>query len=176
MATADPDLARSRFIGALRRIRAGLELQRSRIVGNVDAAPRMFEGTPYEVTDLSGVPTNDLDYYVFELGRLREAGRAIIKAFGKPAEIVEAAEEFKQAIPRMWETRNPLTHPSDDSRLDDVAWFSGLVELKAGGSVEYLVDPRYSHHNAALKFADAMLVYLRAGVCDSIAGGLSPAE
>lgn len=91
------------------------------------------------------------------------------KAFGNPPEIVAAATEFEAAIPRMWETRNPITHPSDDARLDDVAWFSMLVELKPGGGVEYLVDPQYAHHGAAEKLATTLLEFLRSGLQDSIA-------
>lgn len=168
MPTADPDLARSRFIGATKRILAGLELERNRILARAADAPRLLAGTPYEIVDLTGTPDNDLDYYVFELGRLREGAKEAIRAFGRPPELVAAAKEFEAAIPRMWETRNPITHPSDDDRLDQMTWFSALVELKPDGSAEHVIDPRYQHHEAAVKFAETLLEYLRAGVRDSL--------
>lgn len=87
---------------------------------------------------------------------MRELTHAINKTFDYPAEIVSALASFDQAIPRLRSVRNPLTHPSDDDRLDGVAWFDSVVRLLPNGSVEYLVDPRYEHHDAALELTRAL--------------------
>ncbi len=161
MISTDLDRARSRFINAINRFIVGARLQRERLATTAAKAPRLLEGTPEEVIDLTGTPGNDLDYYVYELGRLQAAAREIVKVFGEPPEIVEALKVFDTAVPNLRAARNPLTHASDDSRLDDVVWFSALARMKPGGDVEYLVDPRYGHHDAAEALAAAMLNYLR---------------
>ena len=66
MVSKDVDRAIDRFLSASSRIRKGLILQRSRIMQAADEAPKLFEGKPYQVTDLSGTHENDLDYYVYE--------------------------------------------------------------------------------------------------------------
>jgi hypothetical protein len=53
-----------------------------------------------------------------------------------------------------------LTHPSNDERLDDVAWFDSVVKLGPNSSVEYVVDPRYQDHDAALELSRALSRYL----------------
>jgi hypothetical protein len=57
-----------------------------------------------------------------------------------------------------------VTHPSDDDRLDNVAWFDSVVRLAPSGPVEYLVDPRYQDHDAALELSRALLTYLEAAL------------
>jgi hypothetical protein len=116
------------------------------------------------VVDLTGQPGNDLDYYIYELARLQDAARAVIKVFESPDAVAQALKRFNLAIPNLRSARNPLTHASNDARLDDVAWFSSLVRLGSDGSVEYLVDPRYEHHQAAEDLAEALLAFLRAGL------------
>lgn len=165
MASTDTEQARSRFVVARRRISQGLETQRARIMGRTAQAPKLFGGTGHEVTDLTGDAGNDLDYYVYELARLRELTCAINKTFDHPVEIVDALASFDQAVPHLRSIRNPLTHPSDDNRLDGVAWFDSVVRLLPNGSVEYLVDPRYEHHDAALELCRALGTYLQADVC-----------
>jgi hypothetical protein len=130
MESEDPDRARSRFIRAVQRCIAGARLQRERIITNADAAPRLLAGTNYEVVDLTAVPDNDFDYYIYELTRMREAARTTIRVFDEPRSVVEALQQFDAAVPRLREIRNPLTHPSDDNRLDDVSWFSADFRLK----------------------------------------------
>lgn len=164
MPTSDPDRARSRFIAAVKRFIQGARLERDRIVEGAASAPRLLEGTPQEAIDLTSVPENDLDYYAYELVRLQDAAREIIRVFDKPAVIVEALAKFDASVPHVRKARNPLTHASDDARLDDVVWFSALTRLHPNGTVEYLVDPRYSHHDAAEALAEAMLSFLRAGL------------
>lgn len=164
MSSKNLDRARSRFITAVSRFIAGAQLQQDRLATAAASAPRLLEGTPEEVIDLTGTPGNDLDYYVYELVRLQDAAREIIKVFDAPLEIVEALKAFDAAVPRLRAVRNPLTHASDDARLDDVGWFSALVRLRPGGHVEYLVDPRGEHQDAAEALAGSMLAYLRSGL------------
>lgn len=76
--------------------------------------------------------------------------------------MVDALALFDQAVPHLRSIRNPLTHPSDDNRLDGVAWFDSVVRLLPNGSVEYLVDPRHEHHDAALELIRALGTYLQA--------------
>lgn len=111
MAPNDAARARSRFLAALRRIAKGLETQRGRIMGRTAEAPRRFGGTDHEVTDLTGDPGNDLDYYIYELARLRDLARTIHKTFDHPPEIVDAVAKFDQAVPNLRRIRNPLTPP-----------------------------------------------------------------
>jgi len=161
MTSTDPDRARSRFISAVQRIIGGARLCRERVLAGRNTAPKLLANTPYEVVNLTGVPPNDLDYYTYELGRLQDTAREVNKAFGSPQEVVSALSAFEDAVPRLREARNPLTHPSDDARLDDVGSFSALVRLDVGGGVVYLVDPRHEHHDAAERLAAELLRYLR---------------
>lgn len=112
--------------------------------------------------DLRGDPGNDIDYYVYELARLQDLAKEMNRAFGDPAEVVHALASFDATVPALRTIRNPLTHPSDDARLDGVAWFDSVVKLRANGEVEYLVDPRYGHHDAALELSRALSAYLEA--------------
>ena len=92
--------------------------------------------------------------------RLQDLTREAITAFAKSQELVDALAAFDAAILKLRELRNPLTHTSDDARLDDVMWFDAHVRLRPDGSVEYLVDARYQHHDAATALGDAVLTYL----------------
>lgn len=75
MPSKDPDRARSWFINAVNRFIEGARLERDRVIRTAAEAPRLLEGTPHEVVNLTGIPDNDLDYYVYELGRLQDAAR-----------------------------------------------------------------------------------------------------
>ncbi len=160
-AGADLHRACSRLIAATVRILDGARMQRERIIQRSDVAPRLLEGSPYEVIDLTGQPGNDLDYYAYELARLQDAAREVVRVFGAPADVVAALACFDRSIPNLRSARNPLTHTTNDARLDDVAWFSSLVRLKPDGSTEELIDPRYGHHDAAEDLAASLLAYLR---------------
>ncbi len=98
----------------------------------------------------------------------------MLKAFGNPQQVKDALASFDAVLPNIRHIRNPLAHPSDDARLDDVAWFSALVRLRVDGTVEYLLDPRYQHHDAAVALADALIAYLRAGIRTSLAPVFDP--
>jgi len=116
--------------------------------------------------NLTDTPGNDLDYYIYELVRIREAARAICKVFESPPEVVDALATFDGAIPHLRETRNPLTHVSDDDRLDNFGWFSALVRFGPNGSVERLIDPR-DQHGAVEALAEVLLAYLGGGLAAS---------
>jgi len=133
-------------------------------------APRLLPDSTYPVTFYShDNPDNDLDYYIYELTRLSEVGKSIIKVFGGPQHLIDAQTKFESGIPRLREIRNPLTHPNDNSELDEVAWFSSVVRLMPDGGSEELVDPRYEHHDFAIEYAQALRTYLSAHIQEAIA-------
>jgi hypothetical protein len=166
-ANRDLDLTRSRFIGAVTHIRDGLRLCRDRVIDVQAKAPRLLEGTPHEVINLTEVPESDLDYYAYELGRLRHVAIAVLPIFGEPQELVAAVATFDAAIPHLKAIRDPLTHRNDTDELDDVSWLGALVRLRMDGSVEYLIDARYQQHDEAEALAAALLDYLRVGLRSS---------
>jgi hypothetical protein len=162
MPQSDRSAVKRRFEFMATRITTGLELQRQRIQDCYDRAPRLLPGSTIEVVDLTADRDrgNDLDYYIYELGRLQDAGREILKAFDRPQAVVDALEAFDRAIPNLRRIRNPLTHTDGTDRLDNVTWFSSVVALEGVGQVRDLVDPRYGHHDAALALAKAIESYL----------------
>ncbi|MEV6242470.1 hypothetical protein [Lentzea sp. NPDC051838] len=164
----DYDKAASRFLEALRRIGAGIVRQRERILDRADNAPRLLSGTPHEVIDLTGDDGNDLDYYIFELARLNDVGKSIIKVFGQPQELLDAQRAFEDVLPSLREIRNALIHPNNDEKLDNVAFFSSVIRLLPGGEVRQLVDPRYGQHDAAIDYHAMLTAYLRAHVAAAI--------
>jgi len=173
---AEPDLTRAaeRFLQAVHRVEAGLIRQRDRILDRAAKAPRLLEGTEYEVINLLDDPGIDLDYYVYELGRLRHVADATIKVFergtkAKPQPLVDARADFDAAIPKLKDIRDPVTHPNNDNKLDKVAWFSSVVNLHPDGSVEYLVDPEGHQHDVALALAKALTAHCRQVIADAIA-------
>jgi anion-transporting ArsA/GET3 family ATPase len=169
MAKRDLDKSASRFLNALRRTAAGLEQQRQRILDRAATAPRLLPDSQFPVIDLTGDPENDLDYYIYELARLQDIGKSMIKIFGQPQELLDAQAKFDVGIPNLRVIRNPLTHPNDNDELDEVAWFSSAVKLKPDGSVEELIDPRYEQHEVATAYWLALTQYLRARVRLAIA-------
>lgn len=159
----DPHKARSRLLHATKRFIEGARLERDRLAEREANAPRLLQGTPYEVINLTGLPTNDLDYYAYELARLQDAAKATIAALDSPPEVVRALEAFDASVPGLRAARNPLTHASDDARLDYVAWLGGIERLLPGSDVEILVDPR-EHHDAAEALASSLTEYLRSAI------------
>ncbi len=129
-------------------------------------APKLLDGT---VTNFGTEPGNDLDYYAYELNRLRELGRSVTKVWGEPQDLVDAGAAFDDGIPNLRKIRDPLTHPNDDDRLDNVAWLGALMNLDGDGGVTYLIDPRYNHHDVALEYSRVLIEFLRAHVKASIA-------
>jgi hypothetical protein len=91
----------------------------------------------------------------------------MIEVFDAPPEIVAALDVFDQAIPELRNVRNPLTHASDDARLDDVGSFTAVMRFQVDGRAVPLIDPRYQHHDAAETLAEELLAFLRAGLRSS---------
>ncbi len=152
----------SRFVAGIKRCRAGLSLQRERIRQRNAQAPRLHPGTPYEVTDFSGLPENDFDYYAYELGRLRCIAKEITEHFDEPGVVTSALNEFDRKLPHVARVRNPLTHIDGRSRADRFVAFSALVELGAFGDVDYLLDPTSVAEQRAIEdLSEAMLAFLR---------------
>jgi hypothetical protein len=125
----DLGLAAQHFLNPLRRNGVGLETQRQRILDRAENAPRLLEGTRGEVLNLTGDEGLDLDYYIYELARPQDTGRSIVKVFKQPRELLEAQASFDAAIPNLRVIRNLLTHPNDDDKLDEVAFFSSALNL-----------------------------------------------
>lgn len=71
MAKRDLTKSAERFQQALRRTVYGLERQRQRVLDQAANAPTLPAGDR-EVINLGSDPGNDLDYYVYELARLRD--------------------------------------------------------------------------------------------------------
>lgn len=166
-ANRDLDQSASRFLRMLRHTKAGLELQHRRVLEREANAPLLNvtpEATVYDADDEG----NDLDYYTYELARLRAMGTSIARVFGE-ASLEHAGDALEAAIPALRTIRNPLTHPNDDDRLDDVVWFGSLVRLSPDGRVEYLIDPRYHHHDLAIAYVDQLIDFLRDKVKHAIA-------
>jgi len=170
MVSRDMDRAIDRFLSASSRIRNGLITQRARTMQSEAEAPRYFEGEPHEYVDLSGTFENDLDYYIYEIGRARFIASAMQRPFGYPSVIEEAVAGFDLIVPHAKFIRDARTHPVDDDKLDQVVNLSGAVRLepKPFGGVTYLVDPRYQHHEAALDLLDAIDTFLREQLRDSM--------
>ncbi len=109
-ASPNLDRARSRFLNAIKRGINGARMQRQWILETSASAPRLLEGSPYEVIDLTGQPDNDVDYYIYELASLQDLAREVIRVFGAPGVVVQALERFESAVPNLRTARNPLTH------------------------------------------------------------------
>lgn len=163
MVSKDIDRAVDRFLAASSRIRNGLVQQRARILHAEASAPRIDAGSAGEVVNLTGTFENDVDYYVYEMGRLRAMVKAMGRPFGDPKELTEALRTFDKAVPHMKELRDARTHPIDGDRLDDVGTFTAAVRFSRDRKrkVVYLVDPRYHHHDSAMALLDVADAYLR---------------
>jgi hypothetical protein len=173
--TQDIDTSVRRFLAANRRVAAGIVKQHQRIVSREKDLPRLLAGTPEEVIDSTGAFQNDVDYCIYEVGRLRVLVKTeALVVFSHPPELVDAVSRFEEAIPRLQSIRNSLTHFDDTDRLDRFATFAAAVDILPSGDVEYLVDPRHNHHDAALALSQALFDYLRPILRQSIADDPPP--
>jgi hypothetical protein len=163
------DKAVQRFLAASRRIRTGLEVQRRRIQDGYDNAPSVLEGEPFEWVNVSDMHENDVDYYVYEMGRLRAMVKAMERPFGFPTELGEALKGVRRLGPKTQGHSGSSTHPADNDALDRVATFSAAMEFHDDGSVDYLVDPRYQHHDATIALLDVVEAFLRTKLKETIA-------
>jgi hypothetical protein len=150
----------SRLAYAVNHVISGLRMQRDRIAEHERTAPRFLEGEPTEITDLTGTPPQDLDYYVMELGRLQELAKTAKKKFSDSTEVRDALAAFDEAIPHLRLARNIVTHPQDP-RYADTANFTSFVRLEPDGGVTYLVDPLHADHDAAEALAADLMAFLR---------------
>src|ERR1700750_2489026 len=101
----DPVAAVPRYLSGTRAIRQGLKLQRERILAAKTETPLLLEGTPAEVVNFTDVPANDLWYYVYELGRLRDLTDPAANFFDE-ATLRDALTELDAQIPDLHEARN----------------------------------------------------------------------
>lgn len=120
MISKDIDRATDHFLSASARIRNGLVTQRARIMQAAVEAPRLRSDGPNEYINLSETFANDVDYYVYEIGRARFIAVAMQRPFGYPKALEEAVDVFDEAIPHAKFIRDARTHPVDDDKLDDV--------------------------------------------------------
>lgn len=159
MVTEDVSRTVERFLAASGRIRQGLAIQRERVESAYNNAPRTTAGGTLEWIEVTGIKGNDLDYYAYEVGRLHDLVEEMLKSFKRPAKLVTALEEFEAAVPKFKQFRNPSTHMGDD-RLDDVITSFAAIRLLANGDADYLVDPRYQQHDAAIELLDFVHKFL----------------
>jgi hypothetical protein len=142
MVAKNLEQAVSRFKSATSRIREGLTIQRQRIQDAYDAAPRIFEGEPFEWVEVSGISVNDVDYYAYELVRLWKTAEAMQRPLGFPQELTDAIEEFAKAFPRLLTYRNATTHFANTPDLDNVVVLSSALEPDDDGmSLRAMVSP-----------------------------------
>jgi hypothetical protein len=160
MAPRDYEKAAQRFMFAARRTTKGLKLQKGRIEWEAENAPEILPGSEVKVRVLDSDKSTDIDYYIYELARLEDIGKSVIKVFGRPPELVDAQAAFDQAIPLLRKARNPLTHPNDTDEMEGFMWFSSLVLDDGYGNPRALVDPRYGQHDAAMAYSKALTNYL----------------
>ena len=142
------------YMAVNRRIREGLELQRDRLLQRKSAIREHLD-------EYILGPSNDLDYYIYELARLQDLARTIAREFHAAQPVAVALKTFDVAIPHLRKLRNPLTHPSNDKRLDNIKYLVSaehVEDFKHRGTV-YL-DPDSEHHEAALALSEAMDTYL----------------
>jgi hypothetical protein len=160
MAQRDYEKAAQRFLFAARRVTKGLRLQKERIEWEAEHAPEVLPGYEIQVRVLDSDKSTDIDYYVYELARLEDIGKSVIKVFGGPSQLVDAQAAFNEAIPLLRRARNPLTHPNDNDEMEGFMWFSSLVMNDGYGNPQNLVDPRYEQHQAAMAYSKALTDYL----------------
>ncbi len=136
---------RSRLLSALDRSWRGAETCRARLAALTTNAPAAGP-----VKDLRGLFTNDVDYYALEAVRIMNiAGRIADDRDEQRAVIDEARAHLDRVAPQLRDYRNATVHADEpDHRTADVAYFGQAVRFLPGGGVEYLVDPRYEHHDA----------------------------
>ncbi|OZD77251.1 hypothetical protein CH260_08445 [Rhodococcus sp. 05-2256-B2] len=166
----DTEAAITRFLRGIRRVTAGLNMQQKKIADNDRVIQELAAQHPESLADFTGSPENDVDYYIYELGRLTALAREISNFFKSPTELVTALAQFEREVPKLKQVRNPLTHLDRTARLDRFATFSKAVNIHDDGTIEILIDPiGGAHHAAALKLSDTCSTYLRQLVQNAIA-------
>lgn len=123
-------------------------------------APRLLEGEPAEGVNCTDVPDSDLWCDVYELGRLGDLTKTVAGWFDEQS-LIDALGELDTQSPHLHQARNRWTHVVDEGYLDWLVNFDCIVRLAPWESPEYLIDPRYRHHDAALGCLVAVESFLR---------------
>lgn len=177
MASDDLDKAASRMIAAVRRVRHGLELTRHRIAEREAKMTRLDVDGGTLIVHLTD-PGNDIDFYTFDLGRLQDVAREVMRVFAdpvsgkQPVELVEAVKRFDIGVPNLKAFRNALAHPSDDARLDSIVFFSSAkyLDFLTGIAVD-LVNPLGAHHDYAMNLCGTLVTFLQNHITAAIKAG-----
>lgn len=128
--TQDIDTSVRRFLAANKRVTAGIVKQHQRIVSREKDLPRLLAGTPEEVIDTTGAFQNDVDYYIYEVGRLRGlVNTEALVVFSHPPELVDAVSTFEEAIPHLQSIRNPRYSHHDAALALSQALFDHLRSI-----------------------------------------------
>ncbi len=144
---------------------AGANLCRDRLAQTRESAPviDLGDGRP-AIKDLRGTASHDIDYYAWEAVRIIMIARKVVKAGLRGAAAVELAlAAVDREAPHLKTFRDQVTHVEDNRGADDVVYFTEAVRLRPGGGVEYVVDPRYRHHDvlgALVEAAETALLTL----------------
>ena len=93
-------------------------------------------------------PRYDLDFYVLAVDRLVSCANRAATNCGV-AGASEAKARFDEAVPGLREWRNQFGHPDRPGSHGWVTYGEAIMHLLPDGGVEYLVDPRHEHHEAA---------------------------
>lgn len=93
-------------------------------------------------------PRHDLDFYVLAVDRLVSAANKAATNCGVAA--ASAAKVcFDDAVPGLREWRDQYAHPDPPGSHGWVTYGEAIMRMLPDGGVEYLVDPRHEHHEAA---------------------------
>ena len=136
----------------LRRAWDGANLCRTRLQEAEDNAP-ILAGI---IKDMRGHAGHDVDYYAWECVRIMKIAEKVIKAgLRGHAAVQSACDDIDAEAPALKDFRDSVTHVEDNRHADDVSYSGAAVRWLPGGRVEYLVDPRYEHHDYMGKLVKA---------------------
>lgn len=93
-------------------------------------------------------PRHDLDFYALAVDRLVSAANKAATNCGV-AGASAAKLRFEKDVPGVREWRNQYGHPDPPGSHGWVTYGEAIMRLLPDGGVEYLVDPRHRHHEAA---------------------------
>lgn len=126
----------------------GACLCRARLLSRDEPSQRVESGDGRAVADFIGYRGHDVDYYAWEAVRIIKIAEKVVAAGlrGK-VDVERALADLRRDAPRLEEFRNAVTHVEENRGADGITYFSDAVELKPNGQVEYVLDPRYRHHD-----------------------------
>lgn len=105
-------------------------------------------------------PRHDLDFYVLAVDRLVSCANKAATNCGVAAASAAKAR-FDEAVPGLREWRNQYGHPDRPGSHGWVTYGEAIMRLLPDGGVEYLVDPRHEHHEAAERLYTELADLLR---------------